>query len=179
MKEEILKEYEKGNVVVVGAGSVLTVLMDEFIKQPIEGILYDLNIGEAVVLSSTNDPKWVNAYATCKTITSLKKRIEELQKDERLLELTKRHKAIMDDKNIVISVYTNASGFLWSMCKVDSGTDLGWCVDVKKYDHFDTYEDALESAINLIDKCTLDQYANHSKEYNHWGSYVDYIGKLK
>lgn len=45
---------------------------------------------------------------------------------ERLIELTKRHKVIMDTKNILVSVYTNASGFLWSIMKVDSGTDLGW-----------------------------------------------------
>lgn len=45
---------------------------------------------------------------------------------ERLIELTKRHKTQMDEKNVLISVYTNASGFLWQIMKVDSGTDLGW-----------------------------------------------------
>ena len=46
---------------------------------------------------------------------------------ERLIELTKRHKRIMLDKNIIVSICTNASGFLWSFCMVDSGTDLGCC----------------------------------------------------
>ncbi len=45
---------------------------------------------------------------------------------EKFIELCKRHKTIMNTKNIIVSIYTNASGFLWSMCKVDSGTDLGW-----------------------------------------------------
>ena len=45
---------------------------------------------------------------------------------DRIVELTKRHMTIMKDKNILVSVYTNASGFLWSMMMVDSGTDLGW-----------------------------------------------------
>lgn len=42
---------------------------------------------------------------------------------DELLELTKRHKVIMDTKNILVSVYTNASGYLWQMMKVGSGTN--------------------------------------------------------
>ena len=81
----------------------------------------------------------------------------------------------MDKKNIIISVYTNASGFLWSVCKVDSGTDLGWCGDNKRWDSFETYEDALENAIDLIDTCDLSQYHSRYKKDFHWGNYVSCI----
>jgi hypothetical protein len=30
------------------------------------------------------------------------------------------------EKGIVVSIYNNASGYLWNMSKTDGGTDLGW-----------------------------------------------------
>lgn len=44
----------------------------EFIKQPIEGMLYDLNRNEVTVLTLIEDPKWVNDYAVSKVIQELK-----------------------------------------------------------------------------------------------------------
>jgi len=87
---------------------------------------------------------------------------------ERLIELTKRHKTIMDKKNILVSVYTNASGFLWSMMKVDSGTDLGWSDfngDCEMSGTFTSYENALEDALNLIDKADLEKFSKFCKIY--------------
>ena len=52
----------------------------EFIKQPADGILYDLNRDEATILTFIEDPKWVNDYAVCKVIRALKNRIKELEK---------------------------------------------------------------------------------------------------
>lgn len=51
----------------------------KFIKQPIDGILYDLNRSEEVVLTFLPDPKWVNDYAVAQVIRSLKSRIDELE----------------------------------------------------------------------------------------------------
>lgn len=98
---------------------------------------------------------------------------------ERLLELTKRHKAIMDNKNIVIVVYTNASGFLWAMNKLDSGTDLGYSEysgNCKYSGSFIEYEDAFEAAIELVEKCDLDQFVKEvdDKEF-HWGNYARHL----
>ena len=97
---------------------------------------------------------------------------------ERLFELTKRHKQIMLEKNIIVSVYTNASGFLWSMCMVNSGTDLGWSDhngDCEMSGTFTTYENALEDALNLIDKCDLDRFRRENTDSNfHWGNYSSY-----
>jgi len=80
IKDKILKEYKNGNIVVAGIGGLQCMSLNEFIKQPIEGMLYDLNRDEATVLTFINDPKWVNDYAVCQVIRALKKRIEELEK---------------------------------------------------------------------------------------------------
>jgi hypothetical protein len=100
---------------------------------------------------------------------------------ERLIELTKRHKRIMTDKDIIIQVYTNASGFLWAIAKVESGTDLGWSDhngDCEMSGAFTTYENALEDAINLIDKCDLEQFRKetHAKKF-HWGNYSTHLDR--
>lgn len=100
---------------------------------------------------------------------------------ERLIELTKRHKETMDNKNILVSIYTNASGFLWQIMKVDSGTDLGWSAytgDCKESGSFTSYENALESALDLIDKCDLETFRKECKKDEfHWGNYAEWVRK--
>jgi hypothetical protein len=97
------------------------------------------------------------------------------------LELHKKHKIIMDTKNILISVYTNASGFLWQIMKVDSGTDLGWSEfrgDYKMSGSFTTYEKALADAINLIEKCDLEQFKKDCPANKfHWGNYAEWLSQ--
>ena len=53
--------------------------LKEFLKQPAEGILYDLNRSEVVVLQFIKDQKWVNDYAVAKVIRELKRQLEEKQ----------------------------------------------------------------------------------------------------
>jgi hypothetical protein len=79
IKDRILKEYNKGNVVVSGFEGLQVTPLDGIIKQPVDGLLYDLNRNEATILTFINDPKWVNDYAVTKVIRALKKRIEELE----------------------------------------------------------------------------------------------------
>ena len=79
IKEIILKEYEKGNICIYTGDGLQAMSLDKFIEQPIDGMLYDLNRNESVVLTFIEDPKWVNDYAVCKVIGALKKRIEELE----------------------------------------------------------------------------------------------------
>ncbi len=103
----------------------------------------------------------------------------KIKKMDRLIELTKRHKIQMDKKNILISVYTNASGFLWQMMKVDSGTDLGWSGfngDCEMSGAFTSYENALEHALNLVDKGDLTKFEKeYPKDKFHWGKYVNWL----
>lgn len=97
---------------------------------------------------------------------------------ERLLELTKRHKNIMDTKNILVGVYTNASGFLWQIMKVDSGTDLGWSDFRGDGEAFTSYENALEDILNLIDKCDLEKFKKDCpSDKFHWGNYAEWLSK--
>lgn len=76
-KKLILDEYKKGNIVFMGVDEPLVCNLDKFLKQPIEGILYDLNRSEEVVLSFIEDPKWVNDYAVAKVIRRLKEMVEQ------------------------------------------------------------------------------------------------------
>ena len=81
LKDKILEEYKKGNIIVASAFGLEGYKLSEFIKQPTEGLLYDLNRNETVVLTFIDDPKWVNDYAVCKVITALKSKIEELENE--------------------------------------------------------------------------------------------------
>ncbi len=79
IKEKILEEYKKGNIVVSGFDGLSVMKLEDIIKQPVDGLLYDLNRSEAVVLTFLPDPKWINDYASSQVIRQLKKRIEELE----------------------------------------------------------------------------------------------------
>jgi hypothetical protein len=104
--------------------------------------------------------------------------MEEL---EREIELVKRHYDLRRNKNVLISVYTNASGFLWNIMMVDSGTDLGWCGfngNCEFSGSFKTYPDALEDALNLIDKCDLEQFKKETPSGKfHWGNYSEHLNQ--
>ena len=79
IKNKILEEYKKGNIVVAGIEGLQVMPIAEFINQPVDGMLYDLNRNEAVVLTFLPDPKWVNDYAVSQVIRALKSRIDELE----------------------------------------------------------------------------------------------------
>jgi hypothetical protein len=81
LKTKILEEYEKGNVVLATIDGLQVTSLDELIKQPTDGILYDLNRDEATILTFIDNPKWVNDYAACKVIRALKSKIEEFEND--------------------------------------------------------------------------------------------------
>ena len=97
------------------------------------------------------------------------------------LELCQKHKELMDSKNILISVYTNASGFLWNIMKLDSGTDLGWSEyegDCEMSGTFTTYENALEDALTLISKADLKEFEKKCpKDKFHWGNYAGWLSQ--
>jgi len=80
MKDEILNEYRNGNIVVMTIDGLQICKMEDFIKQPSEGILYDLNRTESVTLTLMDELRWVNDYAVAQTIRALKAKINELEK---------------------------------------------------------------------------------------------------
>ena len=79
IRDIILKESNDGNIIVACFDGLQKMKLSEFIEQPIEGILYDLNRDEAVVLTFINEPKWVNDFAVAKVIRALKEKIDKLE----------------------------------------------------------------------------------------------------
>lgn len=72
LRDRILAERKAGNVVFWGLpGELRVAKIDEFVQQPAEGILYDLNRLEEISLTFLQDPKWVNDFAVALTIRKL------------------------------------------------------------------------------------------------------------
>ena len=72
LRDMILAERDKGNVVFQALpGQFMTAPLDEFVKQPVDGILYDLNRSEEISMTFMNDPKWVNDFAVALVIRKL------------------------------------------------------------------------------------------------------------
>ena len=87
-------------------------------------------------------------------------------------------KFIREKRGVHIEIHRNASGYYWSMCRADGGTDLGWS------DHtgpnyggvWDSFEDALENALQVQLSYDL---PNDTKVIKHWGNYVEFALKSK
>ena len=77
-KEFILKKRKEGKVCVMTIEGLGIIDVDEFIKQPADGILYDLNRGLETTLTVMPEKRWINDIAVAVTIVALKKRIAEL-----------------------------------------------------------------------------------------------------
>lgn len=80
-KDMILQEYDKGNIVFMTTEGPVVAPLQEFIKQPTDGLLYDLNRDKVTVLTMIREhEKWVNDYAAACVITELKRQLEEQKK---------------------------------------------------------------------------------------------------
>lgn len=78
IRERVLTERDKGNIVYRGLpGSFMGAKLDEFVEQPADGILYDLNRDEAVILTFIHEPKWVNDFAAAQVIRKLVQQRDE------------------------------------------------------------------------------------------------------
>ena len=80
LKDLILKKESEGKIVIQTIEGFSEIDIDEFIKQPAEGLLYDLNRGREVVLTFIDDPNWVNDYAVGLVIKKLKSLLEHCDK---------------------------------------------------------------------------------------------------
>jgi hypothetical protein len=76
IKNVILREYKEGNIVFLTPEGIARVNFEEFIKQPVDGMLYDLNRNEATILTFIDDRKWINDYAMCKVVRKLKEKFD-------------------------------------------------------------------------------------------------------
>lgn len=71
LRDKILAERDKGNLVYAHIEGYSVVSVDDFVKQPADGILYDLNRDEATALAFMHEKKWVNDFAVALTIRKL------------------------------------------------------------------------------------------------------------
>ena len=80
LKQVIKEQNALGNIVFADIDGLKTMPISDFISQPSDGILYDLNRNEATTyaLASTEDIRWINDIAVAQTIRELKKQIEIL-----------------------------------------------------------------------------------------------------
>ena len=80
--EIVLEERRKGNVVYLCLDQVMVAPVKEIIKQPADGLLWDLNRDEATALSYMDEEgmiHWVNNFAVALVIRELKSEIEALR----------------------------------------------------------------------------------------------------
>jgi len=77
IKNLILNEYEKGNIVISDFDGLKTMPLKAIVEQHADGLLYDINRNETVILTFIDDPKWINDYASTKIIRELKKQLDE------------------------------------------------------------------------------------------------------
>ncbi|HPC13761.1 MAG TPA: hypothetical protein PLN36_05280 [Bacteroidales bacterium] len=79
IKEIVLKESQKGNIVMNSLEGLMSAKLTDFINNDADEILYDLNRDEATILTFIDDPKWINDFAAAKVIRALKDKIDELE----------------------------------------------------------------------------------------------------
>lgn len=97
IKKVVLNEYKKGNLVINGNDGIQVAPLKEIIKQPIDGLLYDLNRNEMVILTFINDPKWINDYALVQVLREFKNQISNLESENKnLRDFLASHKIEVD-----------------------------------------------------------------------------------
>ncbi len=89
LKKRIREEHNKERVVYMSPEGPMVADMESFLKQPTEGILYDLNRDQAVVLSWMDEERWVNDLAVGFVIAALKDQVQALEKE--LAEITLKY----------------------------------------------------------------------------------------
>lgn len=79
LRDKILEEYQNGKICYRTIEGVLSAKIEDFVKQPLEGMLYDLNRDRATILSFLDDPKWTNDLALTALLEYYYNRCKELE----------------------------------------------------------------------------------------------------
>lgn len=75
LTDMLLRKEKEGYIVVLGIDGLQDIKLDMFLKQPTEGLLYDLNRDKATCLSWLKTDKaqlWINNFAVAVVIEKLK-----------------------------------------------------------------------------------------------------------
>ena len=78
----VLAEWNKGNLVYADIEGLKSIKLEEFIKQPLDGMLYDINRDTATILTFVDDPKWVNDFALTKVLEYYYNKCKEYEKSK-------------------------------------------------------------------------------------------------
>ena len=82
----VLAEWDKGNLVYADIEGLKSIKLDDFIEQPLEGMLYDINRDTATILTFIDEPKWVNDFALTKLLEYYYNKCNSLEEENKLLE---------------------------------------------------------------------------------------------
>jgi hypothetical protein len=88
LKDAILSEYKNGNIVIATDEGLQSTSLKKIIQQPIDGLLYDLNRNEMVILAFIEDPKWMNDYALVKVLREFVN--QNIEKDKEIAYLKEK-----------------------------------------------------------------------------------------
>ena len=80
IRDKVLSEWDKGNLVYADFEGLKSIKFEEFIKQPLEGMLYDINRCLPVIMTYIDDPKWVNDFALTKLLEYYYNKCKEQEK---------------------------------------------------------------------------------------------------
>lgn len=100
LRDKILAERDKGNLVYAHIEGYSVVAVDDFVKQPVDGMLYDLNRGEEVILSFITEKKWINDFAVALTIRKLVEQRDNAERRLAAAEKDARNKALEEAANV-------------------------------------------------------------------------------
>ena len=92
LKQLILDKRKEGQVVVMGLEGPMSMPLEDIIRQPVDGLLYDLNRLEELALTFIDDQKWVNDFAVALVIRKLKSNLDELKAENKRLRDYVQHK---------------------------------------------------------------------------------------
>jgi len=80
IRDKVLAEWNKGNLVYADIEGLKSIKLEEFVKQPLEGMLYDINRDTATILTFIEEPKWVNDFALTKLLEYYYNKCKEQEK---------------------------------------------------------------------------------------------------
>jgi len=102
LKEElrylILQKEKEGKVCFMTVDGLASIDTEEFIKQPTEGLLYDLNRDKVTILSFMDEPKWVNDYAVALVISKLKDDLEKIYQKNSIINIKEYSKSYLANR---------------------------------------------------------------------------------
>ena len=82
IRDKVLAEWDKGNLVYADIEGLKSIKLDDFIKQPLDGMLYDINRDTATILTFIDEPKWVNDFALTKMLEYYYNKCKEYENKE-------------------------------------------------------------------------------------------------